>query len=187
IARVLITKGDHDAREQALSALSRQIQTAEITGRLGIRITALALRAMGHWNRGDRVSALISLEQAMRLAEPEGYIRSFADLGLPMARLLQEARHRRVMPAYVDRLLAAFNSVDLATTPSNASLPEPLSAREHEVLRSLAAGLTNREIAAALFISPETVKKHTSSIYGKLGVRGRAEAIARSLELGLLD
>ncbi len=67
------------------------------------------------------------------------------------------------------------------------ALPEPLSAREQEVLKLIAAGLTNREIAAALVISPETVKKHTGSIYGKLGVRGRTEAAVRARSLDVLD
>ncbi len=67
------------------------------------------------------------------------------------------------------------------------ALPEPLSAREQEVLKLIAAGLTNREIAEALGISPETVKKHTGSIYGKLGVRGRTEAALRARHLDVLD
>jgi LuxR family transcriptional regulator, maltose regulon positive regulatory protein len=67
------------------------------------------------------------------------------------------------------------------------ALPEPLSLREQEVLSLIAAGLTNREIAAQLVVSPETVKKHTSAIYGKLGVRSRTEAAAKARDLDLLD
>ena len=67
------------------------------------------------------------------------------------------------------------------------ALPEPLSVREQEVLKLIAAGLTNREIAETLSISPETVKKHTGSIYGKLGVRGRTEAALRARSLDVLD
>jgi LuxR family maltose regulon positive regulatory protein len=67
------------------------------------------------------------------------------------------------------------------------TLPEPLSLREQEVLQLLAAGLTNREIAEQLVISPETVKKHTSSIYGKMAVSNRTEAVSRARELDLLD
>ena len=70
---------------------------------------------------------------------------------------------------------------------TEAALPEPLSPREQEVLELIAAGLTNREIAGKLVISPETVKKHTGTIYGKLGVRSRTEAAARARELDLLD
>jgi LuxR family maltose regulon positive regulatory protein len=130
---------------------------------------------------------MISLERALRLAEPEGYVRLFADLGLPMARLLQEARSREVIPDYVESLLAACGT-DLASSDSRAgALPEPLSQREQEVLRLIAAGFTNREIAESLVISSETVKKHTGSIFGKLGVGNRTEAAARARELGMLS
>ena len=82
------------------------------------------------------------------------------------------------------RLLAACGA-DLALAGAGAgALPEPLSAREQEVLRLIAAGLTNREIAETLVISPETVKKHTGSIYGKLGVRSRTEAAVKAEKPG---
>ncbi|MDQ4045720.1 MAG: LuxR C-terminal-related transcriptional regulator, partial [Chloroflexota bacterium] len=154
---------------------------------VGVQIEALALGALAHGRRGDPVAAMPELEHALRLAEPEGYVRLFVDLGLPMARLLQEARSRGVMPDYVATLLAAFDASVIAHLPAGSALPEPLSEREREVLRHIAAGLTNREIADALFISAETVKKHTGNIYGKLGVRGRTEAVARARELDLLE
>jgi LuxR family maltose regulon positive regulatory protein len=153
---------------------------------MGIVIETLALQAITHWKRGARADAMTALEQALRLAEPEGYTRLFADLGLPMARLVQEARSRAVMPDYVVRLLAAFRGDISISSPAEAALPEPLSSREQEILELVAAGLTNQEIAEKLVISPETVKKHTGSIYGKLGVGNRTEAVARARELDLL-
>lgn len=186
-ARVLIVKGDSVSSERALTLLGQLATEAARSGRMGVHLEALALQAMAHWTRGDRADALVSIEHALRLAEPEGYIRTFIDLGLPMARILQEAHRRKLMPDYVDRLLASFGHGTVAQLPADEPLPEPLSEREIEVLRKIAIGLTNREIADALFISPETVKKHTGSIYGKLGVRGRTEAIARSHELHLID
>ena len=89
------------------------LQGAEEEGRTGIQIEGLALQALAHWRRDDRAGAMTSLEHALRLAEPEGYVRLFADLGLPMARLLQAAHSRAVMPHYVEALLAAFGA-DLA-------------------------------------------------------------------------
>ena len=187
LSRVLIVKGDATSCTRALSLLHRLLPGVEAAGRRGIQIEALALQALASWVLGDRVSAMTSLEHALRLAEPEGYVRLFADLGLPMARLLQEARARQVMPEYVERILAAIGT-DLALPGApGGTLPEPLSDRERDVLGLLAAGLTNREIADALFISPETVKKHTGSIYGKLGVGNRTEAAAKARVLHLLD
>ena len=114
-------------------------------------------------------------------------MRLFVDLGLPMARLLQEASARDVMAGYVEGLLAAFEQDLASAEPRTRVLPEPLTARERQVLELLAAGLTNREIGESLVISPGTVKKHAANIYGKLGVHGRTEAAARTRELGLLD
>ncbi len=139
---------------------------------------------MIHEKRGERPVMMTALEHALRLAEPEGYVRLFADLGLPMARVLQEARARNMMPTYVARLLDAIGAPEAL---AEGALPEPLSPRERDVLRLIAAGLTNREIAEALFVSPETIKKHTANIYGKLGVRGRIEAVSRARALDLLD
>jgi LuxR family transcriptional regulator, maltose regulon positive regulatory protein len=185
IARVLILKGDGASFKQARLLLERLLQSAQEEGRLGVQIEALALQALGHERQGERPQALIALEHALRLAQPEGYVRLFADLGLPLARLLQAARARAVLPDYVARLLAAF-SHDLPS-PALETLPEPLTAREQEILEMLAAGLTNRQIADQLVISPQTVKKHTGNIYGKLGVNNRTGAVARAREVGLLE
>ena len=187
VARVLIVKGDAPAIERAKALLKDLIEAAEGEGRTGLSIESLALQALAEWKRSERAGAMTALERALRLAEPEGYTRLFVDLGLPMARLLQEARSRTVMPDYVDQLLAAFGAGLSFPAHAEAALPEPLSPREQEILERLAAGLTNREIAEQLVISAETVKKHTGSIYGKLGVRSRTEAAAKARVLGLLD
>lgn len=187
MARVLIVRGDEPSLERALALLERLLQAAEVEGRMSLQIEALALQALAYGRRGEQAGAMTVLEHALRLAEPEGYVRLFADFGLPMARLLQEARSRAVMPDYVVRLLAAFGGDLSMTTPAEATLPEPLTPREQEILELIAAGLTNREIATQLVVSPETVKKHTGSIYSKLGVRSRTEAAARARELDLLD
>ena len=187
LARALVAKGDAPSRERALALLQRLLQAAAAEGRAGIQIEALAMQALARWGSGDRAGAMTALEHALRLAAPEGYVRLFADLGLPLARLLQEARSRGVMPDYVATLLAACGA-DLALPASvGGALPEPLSDREQEVLGLIAAGLTNREIADRLVISPETVKKHTASVFGKLGVGNRTEAAARARALDLLE
>jgi LuxR family maltose regulon positive regulatory protein len=186
MARVLIVKRDAPSIERALVLLKRLLQAAEEEGRKGVQIEALALQALAGWRRSERADAMTALERALRIAEPEGYMRLFADFGLPMARLLQEARSRAVMPDYVAKLLAAIGGDLSISAPTEAALPEPLSPREQEILELIAAGLTNQEIAEKLVISSETVKKHAGTIYGKLGVRSRTEAVARARALDLL-
>jgi LuxR family maltose regulon positive regulatory protein len=186
LARLLIVKGDASARRQAAVLLAQLLQAAEAEGRMGIQIEALALRAMVCWQDGDRAGAMTALDRALRLAEPEGYVRLFADLGPAMAPLLQEARRRDVMPVYAAQLLAAGGHALDSSSPGEL-LVDPLSAREREVLTLLAVGLTNREIAGQLFISPQTVKKHTGNIYAKLNADNRTQAVARARELRILD
>jgi LuxR family maltose regulon positive regulatory protein len=185
MARALIVSGDITSLERARTSLKRLIEEAQGEGRTGVQIEALAFQALADWKRSEQPNAMIHLENALRLAEPEGFVRLFVDLGLPMARLLQEAHSRRIMPEYVEVLLEAF-STDPSTAGEGA-LPEPLTPREQEVLALIAAGLTNREIAERLVVSPETVKKHTGSIYSKLGVRSRTQAVARARELDLFE
>jgi LuxR family maltose regulon positive regulatory protein len=181
-ARALLLAGGPAGARHAIQRLEMLRDAADATGRLGIKIEALALLAIAAAARDNQAEALVLLEAALRLAAPEGYVRLFVDLGLPMGRLLQAARDRQVMPAYVHRLVEAFGGAQAASP-----LPEALSAREREVLALLAAGLTNREIAARLVISPETAKKHVAAIYAKLGVKNRTEAAARARVLRLLD
>ncbi len=187
IARVLIVRGDLPSHHRASLLLESLRHAAAAGGRMSVQIEALALLAIAHWRDRDRTAALPLLEQALRLAEPEGYVRLFADLGLPMARLLQEAHSRRLMPDYVATLLTACGADLASPAAGKGPLPEPLSRREREVLHLIAAGLTNREIAVALTVSPETVKKHSASIFAKLGAGNRTAAAAKARILGILD
>ena len=126
---------------------------------------------------------------ALSLAEPEGYIRVFVSQGPPMANLLRKAASQGIAVAYIGRLLDAFaqEAVNAERASSGFdSLIEPLSERELEVLRLIAAGLSNKEIAQELVLAIGTVKKHTNNIYGKLGVQRRAQAIRRAQELTLV-
>ena len=150
------------------------------------------LQALDFQARGDKTRAMTKLENALNLAEPGGFIRIFVDEGPPMARLLYEALSRGIAPDYVQRLLAAFPVAEPDQTDTSESrapdsvLIEPLSDREIEVLRLVAEGLTNPDIATRLFLSLHTIKAHTRNIYGKLGVHNRTEAVARARALGVL-
>jgi LuxR family maltose regulon positive regulatory protein len=143
------------------------------------------------------MQAVKTLGRALALAEPEGYVRIFVDEGAPMAALLAQNAERRVQSdpllIYVEHLLRAFpepqRPAQLALRSplgrSNA-LIEPLSVRELEVLRLLAAGLESPEIARELIIGVSTARTHIKNIYGKLGVHGRIQAIERARALGLV-
>ena len=188
-ARILIAQGRLD---EATTLLQRLLEAAEAGGRISTVIEMLMLQALAFQAGGDTARALDTLERALTLAEPEGFIRVFVDEGPPMARLLYEAVTRGIAPEYVQRLLAAFPipepepEVPPDTQASESDLVEPLSERELEVLQLIAEGLTNPEIASRLFLSLHTVKSHARNIYGKLNVHSRTQAIARSQALGIL-
>jgi len=150
----------------------------------------LVLRALAHQARGDRTAALSTLEQALLLAESEGYMRLFVDEGTPMLALLRLAQARGMVPGYVATLLAAFGEQTRVNpalhTARPRSLVEPFTEREREVLRLLLDGASNREIARHLVLSVNTVKKHVYNICGKLGVQSRTQAIVRARTLNLL-
>lgn len=185
LARVRIAQG---RVEEATRLLDQLLPTAEAEGRVGRVIEIQMLRALALQAGGDVAQAMIPLEQALSLAEPEGYVRIFVDEGLPMAQLLYEAARRDIMPEQTSRLLAAFPAWEPApTSPKRPEeLVEPLSERELEVLSLIAEGLSNQEVSQRLFISLATVKWHTSNIYGKLGVKNRTQAIAQARALGVL-
>ncbi|MEZ4570402.1 MAG: LuxR C-terminal-related transcriptional regulator [Thermomicrobiales bacterium] len=185
VARLLILKDDQPSIDQAARLLDRLIGRATEAELAGVEIEGRTLQALGRFRSGDRAGAMMELERALALAEPQHYLRVFLDLGMPMLDLLHEARSRQTMPHYLDRLLDAFGD-HVPFGGEDAVLPEPLTDRELEILQLLAAGLTNSEIADELYISPQTVKKHAGNIYGKLAVRSRTEAAARARDLHLI-
>jgi LuxR family maltose regulon positive regulatory protein len=196
LARMLIARYGRDRADgsihEVMGLLDRLLQEAEAGSRTGSVIEILVLQALAHEAQGNLPAALLPLERGLALAEPEGYVRIFVDEGPPMAHLLYKALSRGIAPEYVSRLLAAFPVAETEKPkPSKpqvaeSELIEPLSERELEVLELVASGLTNREIAARLFLSLNTVKGHTRSIYGKLGVHSRTQAVARARAIGIL-
>ena len=118
--------------------------------------------------------------------EPEGYARVFLDEGPAMAALLAAAAQRGIATGYVRGLLAAVGGIAPARSASAASLIEPLSGRELDVLRLLGTDLGGPEIARELVLSLNTVRTHTKNIYAKLGVNNRRAAVRRAQELDIL-
>ena len=152
---------------------------------MGSVIEILVLQALAHQAQGDSPPALVSMERALTLAEPEGYVRMFVDEGSPMAALLREAAKHSTAPNYVSQLRAAFGKAK-GSSPVTQSLIDPLSKRELAVLRLLGTELNGPEISRELVVSLNTVRTHTKSIYSKLGVNSRRAAVRRAEELDLL-
>jgi LuxR family maltose regulon positive regulatory protein len=177
-----------DRPGEALTLLARLRRLVERRGPAKRLIELPMLMALALRAQGDQDGALDHLEQALALAEPEGYVRLFLDEGEPMAGLLAAHAARGTSHgAYVAMLRCAFGAGTAVAPGAKAEgLVEVLSARELEVLRLLADGLSNQEIAGELVIAVGTVKNHLKNVYGKLGVHSRTQAVVRGRKVGLL-
>jgi LuxR family maltose regulon positive regulatory protein len=183
LAHVCLVQREPD---KALPLLDHALQSAHAVGRQGNAVHLLALKAVVQHAQGDPEQALATLGQALELAEPEGYVRAFADERAPMVRLLRRMLTRSPASEYVRRLLDALGEPATGEQPNAAPLIERLSEREIQVLRLIADGATNKEIADELVLTVNTVKRHISNIFGKLEVSNRTQAIARARQLNLL-
>ena len=198
LARVLLAQ---DRPGQALTLLDRLLARAAPGGRIGSVIEIRALQALAHQARRDEPAAMAALVEALTLSCPQGHVRVFADEGPPMGALLGRlvAAHRakqapaRPIPfSCLARLVQAFDgklNAAAALRPELGAVPgliEPLTGRELEVLRLLAAGRSNQRIAHDLVVALDTVKKHVTHVLGKLGAANRTEAVARARDLGLI-
>jgi LuxR family transcriptional regulator, maltose regulon positive regulatory protein len=197
LARVLLAQ---DKPGPALTLLRRLLDVAAGQGRIGSIIEIQGLRALALTARGDHGSAVGALTEAVTLAGQHGYVRILADEGAPMRALLtrlrdarpgQQPAAARIDPGYLAALVRACDQAEAVPPQQRAAatppgLAEPLTDRELEVLRLLAAGRSNQRIAHDLVVALDTVKKHVTHVLGKLGVANRTEAAARARELGLI-
>ena len=188
LARVLLARYAAERAEaslrEATRLLERLLRAAEEGARTGSVLEILVLRALARQAGGDIPAALASLQRALVLAEPEGYVRIFTDEGPPMASLLKAAAKQGITPHYARRLLAAVTETE-HDSPINQALIEPLSERELDVLRLLGTDLDGPDIARELMVSLNTVRTHTKNIYTKLAVTNRRAAVRRGKELDL--
>jgi LuxR family maltose regulon positive regulatory protein len=143
------------------------------------------LKAIIQFAQGDKKGAVALVGETLALAEPEGIIRSFIDIGKPMIQLLDEAHSLGFMPDYTAKLIAEFPAAVRVTQPSQ-SLIESLSQREIEILQLIAQGYSNEDIGRKLFLALSTVKGHNRNIFEKLQVQRRTEAVALAHKLGLI-
>jgi LuxR family maltose regulon positive regulatory protein len=212
LIRILLTQGTTDSLQQAAGLLDQIHDFLVSIHNNRFRIDALALQALLHNTRGEHSVALEKLTAAINLAQSGGFIRLFVDLGPQMADLLKQLIEQNVAVDYIGRILAAFKedehravldtsdpnapsphpplspSPSLPVPPSSSHQPlvQPLTNREIQILYLLGQWLQNKEIAAKLFISPLTVKKHLDNIYGKLNISGRRQAVEKAQRLGIL-
>jgi len=190
LAHILIAQNKLD---EANRLLQRLINNATAGDRVYMLIEMRLWRVLIFTLKGEKAAALAELKLALALAEPGGFIMMFVSKGKPAADLLEEIlavkkRDHDVAKAgfslsYAQKIRSAFKTV---IPPKIEGLMDPISERELEVLRLIAAGLSNREIADKLFISLNTVKTHTKNINSKLDVNSRTRAVARAKELRLL-
>jgi len=176
LARLRLQQNQPGAALDFLAELAKAVQQA---GRWLVQISVSLLQAQAWQALGQVAEAEDALDTAVRLAAPENYRRLFLNEGEPIAVLLPAVRE--TVPAFVDALLADFGPDEVAQP-----LLESLSERELEVLRLVADGRSNRQIAEQLFVTVGTVKKHLNNVYGKLGVARRTEAVAQARQLHLL-
>jgi LuxR family maltose regulon positive regulatory protein len=190
LARVLMARYQDERAQrsvhEAIRLLDRLLRAAEEGERAGSVIEIGVLRALAYQRHGDIPAALSCLERAVTQAEPEGYVRVFADEGPPMASLLRVAARQQTGGNYVRRLLAAVTETETEQNgPVKQALIEPLSERELDVLRLLGTELDGPAIARELMVSLNTVRTHTKHIYAKLAVTNRRAAVRRAAELDL--
>lgn len=192
-ARVFIAQNKLSEAIQLLSRLEEFARTGKRRGRL---LETLLLKALAQRAAGNNAQAEIDLTQSLAIAEPGGYVRVFLDEGPSLRKLIiQWMSHAGNSPlqGYAVHLLSQFEPEPEIGTPDASpagpdhTLIEQLSQRELEVLQLIAMGMTNQQIARQLIISPGTVKAHTASIFRKLGVANRTEAVACARRLGILS
>jgi LuxR family maltose regulon positive regulatory protein len=184
--RGLVDGSIHDAK----GLLERLLQAAEEGRRMGSVIEISALLALAHAAQGDIPLALASLERALTLAEPEGYLRVFIEEGKPMQELLLAYVHASFGEhiTYAQKLLVAFvvPGPSVAYDVRSTNLVEQLTAREIEVLQAMAEGFSNHEIAEKFILAEGTVKFYVHAVLEKLGVHNRAKAVIEAKKLKII-
>ena len=192
VAQVRVLLAEQRSQE-AHRLLATWLPQARSTERWEHVLEMRLLQALAYQQMRREQDASQALEEALAIGEPEGYVRHFLDEGTRLVPLLKQSRERHPSP-YVDRLLEAFGQrekrarkqISSASLAHNQALIDPLSTREQEVLELLAQGVSNQEIADALVIAPNTVKRHVQVILEKLDVRNRTQAVVRAQQLDLL-
>jgi LuxR family maltose regulon positive regulatory protein len=198
----LVLQGSSSAHRKAYDLLNQLHDFFSSVHNTHCLIDVLVLKTMLHDASGDQPAGLTDLERALDLAHPSQRIRPFLDFGPPMMALLKQLRQNGRFTSYIDRIGAAHGRLSRLSTdhlpPNQAShrslpsgemrepLDQPLTNRELDIVHLMAERLSNKEIAAKLFIAPGTVKRHTNNIYRKLATHDRQKAVAEARAMGLI-
>jgi LuxR family maltose regulon positive regulatory protein len=209
-ARILLARGTAADAQSALELLAALGAVAERSHNVRLLIEVLALRALVLGALGRAGDARDTLLAAVELARPGGFLRAFLDLGAPMKEALSQLAAQKDLPTLpmVRRVLAEYGDPSAGPVPGGQEvahpmqvstagpaasalvgrqpLVEPLTPRELEILMLLRDPMSAKEIARKLCLSYQTVKRHTSNIYGKLGVGRRWDAVTKAEALGIL-
>jgi len=183
LARVYLAGEDYANAEAQLAELHHGMESA---GAIRDLLDVLVLEVLAAHGSGKPDQTAQRLSAALELSEASGSTRGFLDAGADFQKLLEEALQgsTHLNRNYARHLLNLFQLEGQVT--ATQGLADPLSQREMEVLRHIAAGLSNQKIAATLFVSMSTVKTHLRNIYTKLEVHSRTAAVARAQSLELL-
>jgi LuxR family maltose regulon positive regulatory protein len=200
LVKILLAQDTSDSRGRAADLLDQLHDFLASIHYKKSLIEVLALQALLHDTLGDEPVAHEKIAKALALAEPSGFTRLFVDLGPQMADLLKRVQEQDIAVDYIEKLLVAFRDDEqvlvqdvsgeakapLALSAKPQPLEDSLTNREIDVLELLVHRLRNKEIAEKLFLSPETVKGHLKSMYQKLQVSNRREAVEKAKALGIL-
>jgi LuxR family maltose regulon positive regulatory protein len=184
LMRLPIARGQKDAVQEQIRAFYESVQAEWLSSEWKYWFIVARINQALSAPTPDK--ALTFLAEALNLAQPEGYIRTFVDEGKLLGQLLRKAVSRGVEPEYAGKLLTIIEAEKRrkGTLPPQTSAL--LSERELEVLRLLAAGLSNQQIADKLIINLSTAKSHVHNILEKLNTKNRTQVIARARELKLI-
>jgi ATP/maltotriose-dependent transcriptional regulator MalT len=153
-------------------------------------VELLLIRALAHQQAIHREGAETDLVEALRIAAPRGYLRVFLDEGRPLASLIERVELERLSGTQAAplgrRLQQMVRKAENPLRDTVATASSRLTRREVSILKRLESGLSNKEIAEAIFLSEGTLKWHLHNVYSKLDVKNRSGAISRAKTLGIL-
>ncbi len=171
---------------EALDAAIENSQQRELAHR---SVELLVLRALAKKEDEDWVSALADVRRALIIAAPRNYVRVFLDEGRELGALIDRLDMEQLRGSEAAPLARRLQR-EMYTPDVQGGAPigmgEELTKRELSILKRLESGLSNKEIAEAIFVSEGTLKWHLHNVYGKLNVKNRPGAMARARTLGIL-